>query len=101
MSEETTTEAPSAEGLDHPRLVRPYGYVALCRCGFYTGALDATRTDRKEMASILGEWLINGKTVEPRFDPNWEVALRSCRCGEKSKANAKDLPPAKSTENDQ
>lgn len=63
----------------------PNGFVALCQCGVCVGALDARRTDRKDMGKILGEWLSEGCTVEPRFDGTWSVQIESCRCdaGEK------------------
>jgi hypothetical protein len=62
---------------------RPTGFAAKCRCGSYIGALDAERTDRSEMAKLLGEWLFKGMTVEPRFTGTWSVDLQSCRCSEK------------------
>lgn len=59
---------------------KPNGFVALCQCGVYVGALDARRTDRKDMGKLLGEWLMDGCTVEPRFVDTWSVQIESCRC---------------------
>lgn len=41
-------------------IVRPTGYVARCKCGVFTGAIDAKRTDRNDMAKIIGQWLFDG-----------------------------------------
>lgn len=60
---------------------RPTGFVAVCRCGQTVGALDANRTERKEMGQILGRWLFEGCTVSPRFDGTWSAAIESCLCG--------------------
>lgn len=66
-------------------IVRPTGYVARCQCGVFTGAIDANRTDRNDMAKIIGQWLFDGKTVEPRFGSGWSEVLHSCRCAEKER----------------
>lgn len=67
---------------------RPDGFVALCRCGNYTGAMDLERTDRADMNRILGEWLFGGKTVEPRYG-TWEQTLLPCACGNAPPSPAK------------
>ena len=59
---------------------KPNGFVALCQCGVYVAALDARRTGRSDMGKLLGEWLADGCTVEPRFDGTWSVQIESCRC---------------------
>lgn len=46
---------------------KPVGFVAICQCGNKIGAMDYTRTDRKEAGKLLGKWLADGCTVEPRF----------------------------------
>lgn len=64
---------------------RPTGFVAKCQCGVFTGAIDAARTDRSEMAKMLGQWLFDGKTVEPRFGGTWSEQLNSCQCKKKER----------------
>ena len=65
---------------------KPSGFVALCRCGVYVGAIDANRTEQKEMSKTLGEWLFKyGLTVEPIFSGTWSVEIKRCKC-EKEKA---------------
>lgn len=59
---------------------RPTGFVAKCQCGAITGALDADRTERREMGKILGEWLFSGKTVVPMFTGTWTAELNPCAC---------------------
>lgn len=59
---------------------RPSGFVARCRCGVLTGALDYTRTERREAGKILSRWLTDGQTVEPRFGGRWSADLEPCRC---------------------
>lgn len=67
---------------------RPSGFVALCRCGNYTGAMDLERTGRAEAGKILGSWLFDGKTVEPRFGGSWSESLKSCACNATGEGNA-------------
>ena len=64
----------------HDVVRRPSGFVAKCQCGVYVGALDIQRTDREDIGTIVGRWLFEGKTVEPRFGGAWEIILNSCRC---------------------
>lgn len=59
---------------------RPTGFVARCQCGKMTGALDYLRTSKKEAGEILGLWLAEGRTVEPRFSGTWVVDLETCVC---------------------
>jgi len=59
---------------------QPTGFVARCQCGAIVGALDYDRTDRKEAGVIMGKWLADGCTVEPRFGESWSERLESCRC---------------------
>jgi hypothetical protein len=57
----------------------PVGFVARCQCGVITGAMDYERTDRKEAGQLLGRWLAEGCTVEPRFG-NFSETVYSCHC---------------------
>lgn len=58
----------------------PTGFVAKCRCGAIVGAIDYTRTDRKDAGKLLGKWLHDGCTVYPQFAGAWEIAVEACRC---------------------
>ena len=58
---------------------RPTGYVAICRCGRTVGALDAVRMRRSDVGRMLGDWLADGSTVEPRFG-EWKQMIESCMC---------------------
>jgi hypothetical protein len=58
---------------------KPTGFVAICQCGRVTGAMDLERTGHGS-GRLLGEWLMNGCTVEPRFDGAWEVKVYPCTC---------------------
>jgi len=60
---------------------KPTGFVAICQCGAIVGALDYIRTDRKDAGKILGEWIADGCTVEPRFTGQWCERITSCKCG--------------------
>jgi len=64
-----------------PRNAPPTGFVATCRCGVVVGAMDYIRTDRREAGRLLGQWLHDGCTVEPRFTGTWNVYVKPCRCG--------------------
>lgn len=59
---------------------KPNGFVARCQCGVYVGALDPRRTDLEAAGKILGDWLGDGCTVEPRFDGTWSVEIAPCQC---------------------
>ena len=59
---------------------KPNGFVAICQCGYVVGALDYNRSDRKESGKIIGKWLHDGCTVEPRFDSMWQEIIVSCKC---------------------
>jgi hypothetical protein len=59
----------------------PAGFVATCRCGVITGAMDFESTGRRDAGKIIGEWLCNGCTIEPRFNHNWSVLVQACKCG--------------------
>lgn len=63
---------------------RPSGFIAICQCKQIIGALDFIRTDRKEAGKILGGWLADGCTIEPRFKSNWQVTVKQCRCNKTS-----------------
>ena len=76
MNMESASSATPTDRL----VIRPVGFVATCRCGVVTGAMDFERTDRREAGAILGRWLFEGCTVEPRFDHNWSVFIEPCKC---------------------
>ena len=61
---------------------KPIGFVAICQCGEKIGAMDYTRTDRQDAGRLLGQWLADGCTIEPRFDSGWIEHITSCRCAE-------------------
>lgn len=63
-----------------PRKPPPSGFVATCRCGVVVGAMDYDRTNRRDAGKILGQWLHEGCTVEPRFRGSWRVPIEPCRC---------------------
>lgn len=67
---------------------KPTGFVATCQCGLVTGALDATRADRKDMGRIMGKWLSDGCAVEPQFDGTWSVEVKVCQCDASPKGGA-------------
>ena len=59
---------------------KPTGFVAICQCKEIIGAMDYNRTDRKEAGKILGKWLADGCTVEPRFTGTWQETITHCKC---------------------
>ena len=59
---------------------KPTGFVAKCQCGKSVGALDYERTDRKDAGKIIGKWLADGCTVEPRFAGTWTEHIEPCCC---------------------
>lgn len=61
---------------------KPTGFIAICQCGEVVGAMDYDRTDRKEAGQILGNWIADGCTIEPKFGGSWEVKVSTCRCKE-------------------
>lgn len=61
---------------------KPTGFVATCQCGNVVGAMDLTRTECKEAGQILGKWLYDGCTVEPRFIGSWSAAIKPCECNQ-------------------
>lgn len=63
---------------------RPTGFVAKCQCGVSVGALDINRTERRDAGKILGQWLFDGCTVEPRFAGTWSEQISGCRCAQPS-----------------
>ena len=63
----------------------PTGFIAICRCGKVVGALDYDRLDRREAGPILGRWLHDGCTVQPKFEGCWSVTVESCICEERPK----------------
>lgn len=63
------------------QMSKPSGFIARCRCGQVTGALDAERMNRVDMGKMLSDWLMRGCTVEPRFGGTWSETLGGCRCG--------------------
>lgn len=63
---------------------KPIGFVARCPCGEIVSATHYDETDRREAGRILGQWLSEGRTVEPRFEGSWSAVLGTCCCGEVS-----------------
>lgn len=59
---------------------RPTGFVAKCQCGKNVGAMDLERMDRKDASAMLGRWLSDGCTVEPRFAGSWSATIEACDC---------------------
>ena len=59
---------------------RPTGFVAICQCGVIVGAMDYERTERRDAGKLLGMWLHDGCTVEPRFNGTWSITVEKCRC---------------------
>lgn len=66
--------------------MKPTGFVAKCRCGEYVGAMDFDRTERQETGQILGRWLFEGCTVEPRFTGSWSVNVTACKCDDRNRS---------------
>lgn len=62
---------------------KPTGFIAICQCGAIIGAMDYNRTARKEAGKLLGKWLSDGCTIEPRFVGSWSVNIEVCRCKQK------------------
>ena len=61
---------------------KPTGFVAICQCSKIVGALDYTRTDRREAGAILGRWLHEGCTVMPHFSCEWSATVEACQCSQ-------------------
>jgi len=59
---------------------KPTGFIARCQCGKIVGALDYRRTGRAEAGSIIGKWLTDGCTIEPRFGGTWGECIEVCTC---------------------
>ena len=59
---------------------KPNLFYATYICGNNIGALDVERTIRKEMAQLLGKWLMDGCTVTPMFGSTVSVYLSNCTC---------------------
>lgn len=62
----------------------PTGYVARCRCGSITGAIDATAVTLKEVYEQIGWWVLHNKSVEPRYR-DWNATISSCQCNKNKK----------------
>ncbi len=78
-----------------PKGQKPTGFIARCPwCGVITGAMDYTRTGRKEAGTMLGQWLITGHVVEPRFNGTWSAEVQACQCSEPSNGDVTGLAPA-------
>lgn len=60
---------------------KPTGFVAKCQCDMIIGVIDYERTDPKIIGKMLGKWIADGCTIEPRFGGRWEVEVKSCKCG--------------------
>lgn len=75
------------------RKARPSGFVAKCRCGVYVSAVDVLRTPAVYARMMLGRWLWDGLTVEPRFG-SWGDKIGACQCdkGGEDADDAEHLP---------
>lgn len=60
----------------------PSGYVSKCRCGQFNAAVDTRYVGREDVAKMLGEWIMRGNAVEPRFG-DWSEKLGKCQCESK------------------
>ncbi len=58
----------------------PTGFVAICQCSKFVGAMDFTRTPKAEASKFLGRWLQDGCTVMPHFTGSWEATVEACQC---------------------
>lgn len=65
---------------------KPTGWVAICRCGKAVGAIDARRTASEDASRILGEWLLRGDKVIPRFGHAWSQRMEYGVCDDKVQA---------------
>ncbi|MAY41715.1 MAG: hypothetical protein CMI05_05275 [Oceanospirillaceae bacterium] len=59
---------------------KPVGYIAICQCGRVVGAMDLKNTDRIDAGKILGQWVSEGCTLEPKFDYSWTATVSACGC---------------------
>jgi len=59
---------------------KPKGFIATCQCGRVVGAMDYENTDRKEAGKLLGLWISEGCSIQPKFDLCWEVTVKPCAC---------------------
>lgn len=72
--------AAADAGAGRREMSQPDGFVAKCPfCGTTTGAMDYTRTSKKDAAAILGKWLMAGKTIEPKWG-SWCATVENCQC---------------------
>lgn len=71
---------PNEAQAETPIKRKPTGFVAICQCGLIVGAMDFTRTDKKDAGKILGDWLAAGCAIDPRFSGDWEAHVEPCRC---------------------
>jgi hypothetical protein len=60
--------------------LQPKGFIAICQCGLIVGAMDYQNTERKEAGKILGQWIADGCTIQPKFEGCWQVTVTSCKC---------------------
>ena len=58
---------------------QPSGYTATCKCGKIVGGIVIAGIERSHLVELLGEWVLNGKKVEPKFGA-FQVGLMACRC---------------------
>ena len=77
-----------------PERKQPTGFVATCQCGLEVGALDLKRSDRADVARLLGQWLMHGCTVTPRFTGTWSARIEMCECGKPPNMATNRIPPA-------
>jgi len=60
--------------------LQPKGFIAICQCNQIVGAMDYQNTERKDAGRILGKWIADGCTIQPKFDGCWQVTVTSCKC---------------------
>lgn len=59
---------------------KPSGFIAICPdCKVIIGALDRERMNYKDVGKMLGDWLMDGYIIEPRYN-SWQETIQSCRC---------------------
>jgi len=80
LREDVQMSDPAERYSETPIKRKPTGFVAICQCGVIVGAMDLTHTERREAGQILGRWLADGCTVDPRFTGDWEAHVELCRC---------------------
>jgi hypothetical protein len=79
-------------GQPAPEKKKPTGFVAICQCGVAVGALDLVMSDRRDVARLLGAWLMDGCVVHPQFGGGWAAYLEPCKCGQQPNTISTNTP---------